>query len=87
LAGRAARRVGHAGSGSVVLHHGIVRSHSIVGANAVVPNRTEVPTGAMALGVPCVIKPDRVAPFSTRESVEVYVYNASRYKSELRLVG
>jgi carbonic anhydrase/acetyltransferase-like protein (isoleucine patch superfamily) len=73
-------------SGSVVLHNCIVRSHSIVGANAVVPNRTEVPTGAMALGVPCVIKPDRVAPFAIREAVEIYVWNAGRYKSDLRLL-
>jgi carbonic anhydrase/acetyltransferase-like protein (isoleucine patch superfamily) len=74
------------GSGSVVLHHCVVRSHSVVGANAVVPNRTEVPTGAMALGVPCVIKPDRVAPFYTRDAVEAYVWNASRYKADLRLI-
>jgi len=72
------------GSGSVILHRCIVRSHAIVGANAVVPNGTEVPSGAMALGVPCTIKEGRVPPHSTRFAVEVYVENARRYKAEMR---
>src|SRR5437773_1973718 len=44
------------GSGSVVLHRAIVRSHALVGANAVVTNNTEVPSRAMALGIPAKIK-------------------------------
>ncbi len=75
------------GSGSVVLHRAIVRSHSIVGANAVVSNGTEVPSGAMALGVPCVIKPDRVQPFSIKMGVAGYVMNADWYKRELRQIA
>ena len=50
------------GSGSVVLHHALVRSAATVGANAVVPNRMEVPSGALALGVPATIRPDGSEP-------------------------
>ena len=48
-----------AGSGSVVLHHAVVGSGATVGANAVVPNRMVVPPGALAVGVPAQIRPDR----------------------------
>ena len=44
------------GSGSVILHHVRVGSWAIVGANAVVPNRTIVPSDSMALGIPAKIK-------------------------------
>jgi carbonic anhydrase/acetyltransferase-like protein (isoleucine patch superfamily) len=44
------------GNGSVVLHQAIVRTGSIVGSNAVVPDRMEVPTGMMALGVPAKLR-------------------------------
>src|SRR3954462_14247328 len=40
------------GSNSVVLHRAVVRSGALVGAGAVVPDDTEVPAGAVALGVP-----------------------------------
>jgi carbonic anhydrase/acetyltransferase-like protein (isoleucine patch superfamily) len=72
------------GSGSVVLHRAVVRSHSLVGAGAVVTDDTEVPTGAMALGVPAKIFPDRVQPGSFRGHVAVYVDRARRYQTELR---
>ena len=47
------------GSGSVVLHRAIVRSEALVGANALVPNDMEVPSRAMALGVPAQAAPRR----------------------------
>src|SRR6266702_4500610 len=40
------------GSGSIVLHGAIVRTNALVGAAALVPNGMEIPSGAMALGVP-----------------------------------
>src|ERR1700680_1332073 len=46
------------GSGSVVLHHAVIGTGATVGANAVVPNRMEVPPGALAIGVPAKIRPD-----------------------------
>jgi carbonic anhydrase/acetyltransferase-like protein (isoleucine patch superfamily) len=72
------------GSGSVVLHRVVVRSGALVGAQALVPNGTEVPSGAMALGVPARIRTDAVHPDTFADAVAVYVHNASWYKADLR---
>ncbi len=74
------------GSGSVVLHKAIVRTGSLVGANAVVPNNMEVPTGAMALGIPATIKEGVVKPGFVDMAAKLYVWNAARYKTELRRI-
>src|SRR5258706_6049672 len=50
------------GSGSIVLHRAIVRTNALVGAAALVPNDMEVPSGAMALGVPAKLRLDSVTP-------------------------
>lgn len=71
------------GSGSVVLHHAVVRTGATVGANAVVPNHMEVPSGALALGVPATIRPGK----SNRTVIELaaaeYVSNGHRFKKLL----
>jgi len=72
------------GSGSVVLHYAIVRSGALVGAGAVVNNNVEVPTRAMALGVPARIRPDAVPEGLIQLAVDVYIANAARYKTDLR---
>jgi carbonic anhydrase/acetyltransferase-like protein (isoleucine patch superfamily) len=72
------------GSGSVVLHRALIRTGALVGAGAVVPNDREVPSGAMALGVPATIKPGVVASGSFTKNVELYVANGHRYRAELR---
>jgi carbonic anhydrase/acetyltransferase-like protein (isoleucine patch superfamily) len=72
------------GSGSVVLHRVVVRSGALVGAQALVTNDTEVPSRAMALGVPAKIRPDAVPAGATARAAEVYVYNAHWYNAELR---
>lgn len=72
------------GNGSIVLHEAVVRSHSLVGSNAVVPNRFEVPSGAMALGVPATLREGRVAPGQFAELVDSYVERARRYRDGLR---
>lgn len=72
------------GSGSVVLHRAVVRSGALVGAGAVVPNDMEVPSKAMALGVPARIKPDAVPAGALEVSAHLYVENGARYKRELR---
>jgi carbonic anhydrase/acetyltransferase-like protein (isoleucine patch superfamily) len=74
------------GSGSVVLHRAVVRSNALVGANAVVTNGTEVPTGAMALGIPAVIKLGVVTPASVDDGVAVYIANGHRYRQDLRRI-
>lgn len=75
------------GNGSVVLHRAVVRSWSLVGSNAVVPNDMEVPSGAMALGVPAKLRPDTVTPEMITEGAQSYVARAERYLRELRRIG
>jgi carbonic anhydrase/acetyltransferase-like protein (isoleucine patch superfamily) len=76
------------GSGSVVLHNAIVRTEALVGANALVPGGTEVPSRAMALGVPCVIKEDRVDPDAMiKLGAKAYVDRIPRYRDALRRIG
>ncbi len=72
------------GSGSVVLHEVIVRSGSLVGAQALVPGGTEVPSGAMALGVPAKIKPDSVSIDDLTPAWQIYVRNTHWYNKDLR---
>ncbi|MEX2659434.1 MAG: gamma carbonic anhydrase family protein [Acidimicrobiales bacterium] len=72
------------GSGSVVLHRAVVRSGALVGANAVVPNDMEVPTGAMALGIPAKLREGVVEPGSFERAAELYVQNGRRYRDTLR---
>ena len=75
------------GNGSVVLHRAVVRSWSLVGSNAVVPNDFEVPSGAMALGVPAKLRLDTVRPDMITDGVESYLARTDRYRQELRRVG
>lgn len=72
------------GSGSVVLHRAVVRTGALVGANAVVSNGVEVPSRAMALGVPAKIREDAVPEGSFDDAVARYVANGKRYREELR---
>ena len=75
------------GSGSVVLHRAVVRAQALVGAGALVTNDTEVPSRAMALGVPAVIKPDRVDPGTMIElGAKAYRDRIPRYRDQLRRI-
>ncbi len=68
------------GSGSVVLHHAVIGSGATVGANAVVPNRMVVPEGALAIGVPAVIREGKSSVELIRLSADEYVANGHRFK-------
>lgn len=72
------------GNGSIVLHNAIVRSNSLVGAGAVIPNNMEVPTGAMALGIPAKLRLDAVRPGQFLMMAESYVNNGAHFKKHLR---
>ena len=75
------------GSGSIVLHRAVVRSGGFVAAGAVVSPGTEVPSGAIAMGVPARIRLD-AAPTSMIESaVQTYIANAHWYNGELRRIS
>jgi carbonic anhydrase/acetyltransferase-like protein (isoleucine patch superfamily) len=72
------------GTNSVVLHRAVVRTNALVGASALVPNDMEVPSGAMALGVPAKLRLDAVTPEMIEPSAANYVRNGRRYLAELR---
>jgi carbonic anhydrase/acetyltransferase-like protein (isoleucine patch superfamily) len=76
-----------AGSGSTILHQAVVGTGATVGANAVVPNKLEVPHGALAIGVPAKIHYARSNAELIRISAATYVKNAERYRTELRIVA
>ena len=72
------------GSCSVVLHRAVVRTYAMVGANAVVPNNVEVPSGALALGVPAKIREGAANAKEIDHAVGFYMENARTYKKEQR---
>ena len=72
------------GSGSIVLHHAEVHRGATVAAGAVVRNRTVVPEGSLAVGVPAVIKADASDAASIAAGAALYVANGQRYATELR---
>jgi carbonic anhydrase/acetyltransferase-like protein (isoleucine patch superfamily) len=74
------------GTNSVVLHRAIIRTNSLVAASALVPNDMEVPSGAMALGIPARLRRDVVTPDMIRPNAANYVRNGQRYRAELRRV-
>ncbi len=74
------------GNGSIVLHRAVVGSGAIVAANAVVLDDTVVPPGALAVGVPAVIKPDRARREMIEAGVASYLAKAARYRATLRRI-
>jgi carbonic anhydrase/acetyltransferase-like protein (isoleucine patch superfamily) len=72
------------GSGSVLLHYVLVRTGALVAAGAVVSPRTEVPSYAIARGVPARIVPDAVEPGAFADSAARYVAKGKLYAAELR---
>lgn len=73
------------GSGAVVLHKAIVRTEALVGANALVPNGMEVPSRAMALGVPAKLRLDAVDPVLMIDlGAASYIDRQAWYRKELR---
>ena len=75
------------GSGSVVLHRAVVRSGGFVAAGAVVSPGTDVPSGAIAMGVPAKIKLDAAPVELIEASVLAYAENTHWYNAELRRIG
>ena len=72
------------GSGSILMHRVIVRTRAIVAAGAVVTNDTEVPSHALAMGVPAKIKHDAVETGVFDWNVQTYIHNSHWYREELR---
>lgn len=72
------------GSGSIVLHQAHVHSGATVAAGAVVRNRTQVPEGSLAVGVPATIREGASDAAAITENAASYVANARWYRRELR---
>lgn len=72
------------GVGCAVLHRARVGTGATVGAGAVVTNDMVVPPGALAVGVPAVIKPGRSRPEDIEAGARLYADNAARFAKGLR---
>jgi carbonic anhydrase/acetyltransferase-like protein (isoleucine patch superfamily) len=75
------------GSGAVVLERVICRSPSLVGAGAVLSPGTEVPAGAMALGIPARIRPDVVSHQMVAGNVAAYLKHVVQHRDGSREVA
>jgi carbonic anhydrase/acetyltransferase-like protein (isoleucine patch superfamily) len=72
------------GNAAMVLHRSVVHSWSIVAANSVVLYDVDVPSGAIAVGSPAVIKAGRAQRDMITHGVDSYVARAARFRRELR---
>jgi len=74
------------GNGAICLHRVVVHSWAMVAANAVLLDGTDVPSGALAAGVPAAIKPDRAKAEMMTVAADSYIARAKRYRADLRRI-
>jgi carbonic anhydrase/acetyltransferase-like protein (isoleucine patch superfamily) len=74
------------GSGAVVLERVVCRSPSLVAAGAVVAPGTEIPPGAMALGVPARIRPGTLSQTTVAGNVQAYLKHLVQHRDGARQV-
>ena len=74
------------GSNAVVLERVTCRTGCLVGAGSVVKAGTEVPSRALAVGVPAKIKLDAVNPERIRSNVESYVEHLVEHRDLMQRV-
>jgi carbonic anhydrase/acetyltransferase-like protein (isoleucine patch superfamily) len=72
------------GAGAIVLQRACVRSGALVGAAALVPNGMDVPTGAIAVGVPARVRERAADTTDIVRNAAEYARNGERYLKELR---
>jgi carbonic anhydrase/acetyltransferase-like protein (isoleucine patch superfamily) len=72
------------GNASVVLHRVVVRTGAIVAANAVLLEDTEVPSGAIAAGVPAKIRTGSSRAEMIAGLAQHYVDRGATYRAGLR---
>ncbi len=74
------------GNAAMVLHRVVIHSGAVVAANSVVLNDTDVPSGALAVGTPAVIKPGRARLEDIRDGVDSYLARMELYRTSLRRI-
>jgi carbonic anhydrase/acetyltransferase-like protein (isoleucine patch superfamily) len=74
------------GVGSIILHRVVVRTGAVVAANCVLLNDMEVPSGALAVGTPAVIKEGKARVAEVRIGAKHYAERTQQYLSELRRI-
>jgi len=74
------------GSGSVTLNRAVVRTGSVIGASALVPEDFEVPPNTMALGVPVRLREAKIDPSWMDYAVQSYIDAGARYRGGLRRI-
>ena len=74
------------GNGSIVMHDVVVHSGAIVAANTVLLNGTVVPPGALAAGVPAVIREGKPRTAFIATAAQSYVDKGRRFKRTLRRI-
>lgn len=72
------------GNAAMVLHRCTLGLGSIVAANSVVLNDTEVPPGGLAVGTPAVVRPGKARRELIDEGVASYVARVAEYRRDLR---
>jgi carbonic anhydrase/acetyltransferase-like protein (isoleucine patch superfamily) len=72
------------GNGSILLHGVVVHTGALVGAAAMLPDRMEVPSGTMALGVPARIRETAPDIEMIRSSAQIYAARGRYYREHLR---
>jgi carbonic anhydrase/acetyltransferase-like protein (isoleucine patch superfamily) len=87
LEGCTVRNGAFIGTGSLVLHRVVVGEGAVVAGNAVVLDDTEVPAGALAVGIPAQIRVGGARPGMGAAGSRSYVETARRYRADLRRIG
>lgn len=72
------------GNAAMVLHRSVVHTGAVVAANSVVLYDVDIPSGALAVGSPAVIKPDRADATMIAQAAQSYVDRGRRFAAELR---
>lgn len=72
------------GNAAMVLHRCLIRSGAVVAANSVLLPDVEVPSGALAVGTPAVVKPGRARADDIHSSAQAYVDRVELYRTSLR---
>ncbi len=75
------------GNAAIVMHDVVVHRGSLVAANSVLLNGTIVPSGALAAGVPAVVREGKAKMDGHIIGVMSYVDNGRRYRTELKRIG